>query len=198
VRPLPYTQDGDESTITRSHFVIDHAKRGGPGGLLSIVGGKLTTYRSLSRIALSAIAKHATPPGKPAFLQRPSHAHGAPAYARIDDDPLALYGARRDEVRAFAESEPRLGERLAGDTPELLAQVAYAVDREHAVTIADVLLRRLPSGWAKGHALAGIDRVAQTMAERLGWDAAQREREIDAYRSELADTLVPLRAMAAT
>src|SRR4029078_2982205 len=48
VRPLPYTNaPTDESSISRSHFIIDHARRGGPNGLLSIVGGKLTTYRSL-------------------------------------------------------------------------------------------------------------------------------------------------------
>ena len=56
IRPLPYTPGSDEASITRAHFVVDHVKRGGPEGLLSIVGGKLTTYRSLSRVALKAIA----------------------------------------------------------------------------------------------------------------------------------------------
>jgi glycerol-3-phosphate dehydrogenase len=48
VRPLPATPKGAEAAITRKHFVIDHVKRGGPRGLLSIVGGKLTTYRSMA------------------------------------------------------------------------------------------------------------------------------------------------------
>ena len=50
VRPLPWMPAGtDESKIPRSHYIIDHAKRGGPNGLLSLVGGKLTTYRALAR-----------------------------------------------------------------------------------------------------------------------------------------------------
>lgn len=196
VRPLPHTDGGDESTITRSHFVIDHVKRGGPAGLLTIVGGKLTTYRSLSRIALAAVRKHARPSMRPRSSGRPSHATAPVAYARIDDDPLSLYGARADDVRAIARAEPRLAERISDDTPELLAQVAHAVDRELAVTIADVLLRRLPSGWAAGHALAGVERVAAVMGERLGWDPARQAREIDAYREEVRRTLVPLDAIA--
>jgi glycerol-3-phosphate dehydrogenase len=195
VRPLPSTDRGDESTITRSHFVIDQVKRGGPGGLLTIVGGKLTTYRSLSRIALQAIRKHARPSGEPRSLTRPSQREAAVVYARLDDDPLALYGARADEVRRIIAGEPRLGEPIGDGTPELLAQVAYAVEREHAVTIADVLLRRMPSGWAAGHAMGGIERVAAVMGERLGWGAARQQAEIDAYRAELAATLVPLDAL---
>jgi len=195
VRPLPSTNDGDESTITRSHFVIDHVKRGGPAGLLTIVGGKLTTYRSLSRIALAAIRKHAKPSGQARPVTRPSHARAPAAYGRLNDDPLSLYGARANDVRRLAEADPHLNETISHETAELLAQVAYAVDFEHAVTIADVLLRRLPSGWAKGHALAGIERVASVMADRLGWDAQRVQREIDAYREELRQTLVPLDAI---
>jgi glycerol-3-phosphate dehydrogenase len=61
VRPLPATPKGAEAAITRKHFVIDHVKRGGPRGLLSIVGGKLTTYRSLATIAVKAIEKQIAP-----------------------------------------------------------------------------------------------------------------------------------------
>lgn len=195
VRPLPRTTDGDESTITRSHFVIDQAKRGGPDGLLTIVGGKLTTYRSLARIALSAIRKHVRPSSEPHVSVRLSQARAKPAYERLDADPLALYGTRADEVRALAAANPQLNECISRETPELLAQVAYAVEREHALTIADVLLRRLPSGWAKGHALAGVARVADVMGDRLEWDAARREREVAAYIEELRETLVPLAAI---
>jgi len=195
IRPLPATKDGDESTITRSHFVIDQVKRGGPAGLLTIVGGKLTTYRSLSRIALAAIGKHAKPSMEPAARTRPSQEHAAPLPARLDTDPLAIYGTRADEVRALAAAEPALAEAISRDTPELLAQVAYAVDREHAVTIGDALLRRMPSGWARGHALEGVSRVAAVMGERLGWDAGQRERAIAAYRAEVDSVLVPLSAI---
>jgi glycerol-3-phosphate dehydrogenase len=197
IRPLPFTDGRKESTITRSHFVIDHAKRGGPAGLLSIVGGKLTTYRSLSRIALTAIGTIAQPSGETESLRRLSQAGASAAYAHLDDDPLSLYGVRREEVAELIAADARLGECIGDGTPELLAQVAHAVEREHAVTIADVLLRRLPSGWAAGHAINGVERVAEVMGERLGWDAVRRDAEIEAYRRELRETLVPLDAVVA-
>ncbi len=189
VRPLPYTPNGDESTISRSHFVIDHVKRGGPKGLLSIVGGKLTTYRALSRLAMPAIAKHASPSGATA----PATGAWTPRAGTVrDDDPLALYGARAAEVRALIAADASLGAPICEHNPELLAQVAYAVEREQALTLADVLLRRLPAGWSKCHALDGAEQAAAVMARDLGWDAARIAAEVAAYGRELRETLVPV------
>jgi glycerol-3-phosphate dehydrogenase len=196
VRPLPYTKDGsDESTISRSHFVIDHAKRGGPNGLLSIVGGKLTTYRSLARLALPAIAKH-TPPSL-AAVHGVSEAESwkLEAGSSLETDPLLLYGPRRGEPQAMIESDPVLGERICEHNPELLAQVAYAVEREQAVSLGDVLLRRLPVGWSKCHALDGAERAASVLAHRLGWSAADAAHAVAAYERELRRTLVPVDAI---
>ncbi len=189
VRPLPYTKGGDESTITRSHFVIDQAKRGGPDGLLTVVGGKLTTYRSLSRVALDAIGKHAAPSGDPALPA--TSADRQPTTANVTD-PFAQYGTRVSEVRALVEADPPLGAAICGHNPDVLAQVAYSVEREHAVTLADVLLRRLPVGWSKCHALDGAERAAHVMAQRLGWDAGRMSEEIASYEREVRSTLVPL------
>jgi len=211
VRPLPYTPNGedeDESTISRSHFVIDHAKRGGPAGLLSIVGGKLTTYRSLARIAIPAIKKHCLPSGQP-HATRADHPARVDDSARTDrsldlssspethaapsrDDPLAIYGPHRPEVEALIAADPSLAEPICEHNPELLSQVAYAVDREQAVTLGDVLLRRLPVGWSACHALDGADRAARVMAVRLGWSEARVVREVAAYEAEVRRVCVPV------
>ena len=186
VRPLPYTADGnDESTISRSHFVIDHVKRGGPTGLLSIVGGKLTTYRSLARIALPAIRKHCAPSG-PSLARTEAGSQPSPTLTAPAVDPLAVYGPRRHEVEALMAADPSLSEPICEHNPELLAQVAYAVEREHAVTLADVLLRRLPVGWSKCHALDGAERAGKAIAVRLGWDDECCATEVAAYQAELA------------
>ncbi len=197
VRPLPYNTGGDESTISRSHFVIDHVKRGGPNGLLTIVGGKLTTYRALSRMTLAAIRKHVAPSGERVGESAVPHASEAGGW-RLEAgpwpqrDPLGVYGRRGDEVRALIAAEPALGEQICAHNPELLAQVAYAVDRQQAVTLADVLLRRLPVGWSKCHALDGAERAARVMAQRLGWSDDDIARAVSAYQRELARTLVPV------
>lgn len=190
VRPLPYSPKEGEASITRSHFLVDHVKRGGPSGLLSVVGGKLTTYRSLARSGLHAIGQRAQPsqPPVPAAPAPP----GPPPYIAIDDDPLRIYGPRAGEVRALIDASPALGEPICEHNPQVLAQVAHAVDREGAVTVADVLLRRLPCGWSKCHALDGAARVAGVMAARLGWDERQRAAAAEDYAREVRETLVPL------
>ncbi|MDE3095410.1 MAG: glycerol-3-phosphate dehydrogenase/oxidase [Chloroflexota bacterium] len=188
VRPLPVSDRGDEAAITRRHIVIDHVKRGGPPGLLSVVGGKLTTYRSLARIAMLAIAKHAQPSTPPHGLpeRRPSRERPGG-----EGGPLAVYGPRAGEVRALADADPSLREPVCAHNPEVLAQVAYAAACEHAATLADALLRRLPVGWSKCHALDGAERCAHVMAQRLGWDDSRVSGEVAAYERELRRTLVP-------
>jgi glycerol-3-phosphate dehydrogenase len=201
VRPLPWMPaDTDESKIPRSHYIIDHAKRGGPSGLLSLVGGKLTTYRALSRLAIPAIAKHTSPSSEPPSATRTRKDRSSdlsassvhrPGAALIDD-PLTLYGPRAGEVRALIDADASLGERICEHNPELLAQVAYAVERELAAALADVLLRRLPAGWSTCHALDGAARAAAVMAPRLGWSDDRIAHEIVAYERELRQTLVPV------
>src|SRR5207244_2826517 len=116
VRPLPYTTSRDESTITRSHFVVDHAKRGGPQGLLSVVGGKLTTYRSLARIAVASIEKLVPPP----HPSRPEPKRTArPGNHYLSGDVLSVYGERANEVREVAAADRTLGERICAHNPEI-------------------------------------------------------------------------------
>jgi len=190
VRPLPVSDRGDEASITRRHIVIDHAKRGGPDGLLSVVGGKLTTYRSLARIALKSVEKYA---GKPASPPRPS---GDAATRRetpsAHGPPFSMYGRRAGEVAALAASDAALAEPICAHNPEVMAQVGYAVEREEAQTLGDVLLRRIPAGWSACHALDGAERCARLMAPMLGWDDARTAREVSAYAQEVRRTLVPL------
>ena len=201
VRPLPYMPAGtDESKIPRSHFIIDQVKRGGPNGLLSVVGGKLTTYRALARMSIGAIRKHVAPSGdavRDGAEARSWTLAAGVSVASIESDPLLLYGARADEVRALIAAAPALGERICEHNPEVLAQVAYAVEREQAMTLADALLRRLPVGWSRCHALDGAERAAAVMATRLHWSADRIPHEIAAYEAELRRTLVAVEAIEA-
>ena len=103
-----------------------------------------------------------------------------------------LYGPRAGEVRALFAADASLGERICEHNADVLAQVAYAVEREHAVTLADVLLRRLPVGWSKCHALDGAVRSAAVMAPRLGWSEERIAHEVASYERELRATLVPV------
>lgn len=190
VRPLPYTPSRDESAITRSHFVIDHRARSEPAGLLSIVGGKLTTYRSLARATLREI-RALTPASAPRIEQ-----HQRRGTSAKSAEHLSLYGARAEAVRTLERDDPSLAAQVCAHNPETLAQVAYAVEREFAATAGDALLRRLPAGWSRCHAVDGLDAILAVMGERLGWDGARRQSERQAYLRELYETLVPVEAIA--
>ena len=72
VRPLPYSPHEPEASVTRRHIVRDHGAYGGPDGLISIVGGKLTTYRELAEQASTLYCASWVVP-QPARAQRTSH-----------------------------------------------------------------------------------------------------------------------------
>jgi glycerol-3-phosphate dehydrogenase len=156
VRPL-LRSDRAAPAVSRRHFLIDHGARHGLEGLASVVGGKLTTYRSLAEEvvdwAVRRLGGHfrpcasrnvaAGPAGEP--LER--EARTALAAAGLDPTVahrwIRLYGAGFREVVRHADSAPALAAPLLPGCPALAAEVAHAVRCEGARTVDDVLLRRL-------------------------------------------------------
>jgi glycerol-3-phosphate dehydrogenase len=130
----------------------------GSAGMVSIAGGKLTTYR---RIALEALDHLRGDLGLHRLYRRPAPLPGAVGIDRVpfpdELDPhtrshlLHLYGSLVEEVLAPAADDPSLLEPLAPGAPELAAQALYAARREWAVTPEDVLRRRTTL------ALRGVD-----------------------------------------
>jgi glycerol-3-phosphate dehydrogenase len=139
LRVLPVTP-GDTASARRETVISR-----GPAGMLSIAGGKLTTYR---RIALSALEQL----GLRRLDRRPRPLPGATGLDRVDlpeELPpavrahlLHLYGSLAPEVLAPAREDPSLLEPLDPAAPELAAQVVYAAQHEWARTPDDVLRRR--------------------------------------------------------
>jgi glycerol-3-phosphate dehydrogenase len=120
----------------------------GPAGMLSVAGGKLTTYR---KIALDALERLRPELGLRTLDRRPWGLPGASAPReplRRDLDPdvrehlLHLYGGRAHDVVAAAGDDPSLLERLHPDGPDIAAQALHAVRHEWATTVDDVLRRR--------------------------------------------------------
>lgn len=196
VRPLPYTDKGSTAGITRRHLVVDHASVA--RGLFSIVGGKLTTYRSLAEEATDKILRflkrkrqattrnRALPgctwmhvePYRAQFQQR----HGVTA--QTADHLLRVYGQRAEEVLALAQSDPQLKRRICEVTGAIGAEVVYALEVERAETLADVMLRRTMIGLSKERGRGQADRAAAELAERYcGWDSARAGQELERYVS---------------
>ena len=151
----------------------------GRGGMLTVAGGKLTTYR---RIALHALERLRPELGGLRFDSVPLPLPGArgldDAGVRIarhfpELDPatrshvLHLYGSLAEEMLAPALIEPALLEPIHPDAPDVLAQIGYAGEHEWAVSVEDVLWRRTTLGY-RGLA----DAAAAPVAEALGYPAA--------------------------
>ncbi len=216
VRPLPFKPEGSESSITRSHVVYDHAKgksaaggrlkvEGGPKveGLISIVGGKLTTYRNLAKQTVDvAYKKLGQKPPKSATDRVPLPGGAVRDLASfstgfrqrsglpdvLDERLLKIYGARAYDVLAEAGDDPSLKEPLTSgevtvETGLMGCEVLYAVRHEMAETLADVLLRRTMAGYGPDVGLDVDEAAARVAVEHLGWDEERAEREVAEYHS---------------
>jgi glycerol-3-phosphate dehydrogenase len=165
LRPLPASDGGAEAAITRRHLVIDHAARGGPRGLLSVIGGKLSTFRPLADTVAGRFApgRRATWPASP-----PVVVEGRPG----------RFGAAAAEVIAYGNDV------VCPETRATSGEVRHAIRNEFATTLSDILLRRTGIAWGPSRGSAAADAVAEVAAGELGWDAVERTRQLAAFRAE--------------
>ncbi|HEV7842473.1 MAG TPA: FAD-dependent oxidoreductase, partial [Pyrinomonadaceae bacterium] len=196
VRPLPFREDETKNAgITRRHFVHDHAPE--LENLLSIIGGKITTYRNLSEQTVNLVFKKLRRPPSPSrtaheplpgastsdftsFAENFRREHQLPG--PVQEHLLRVYGTRAPEVLEMAADHPELLELLDDATGTIRAEVLFAFRREMAATLTDCLLRRTMTGIGAGAGLGAIETAASIAQKYLGWDEARAEREIAAYR----------------
>ena len=197
IRPLVasgFTRD--PASASREHRIDTSAS-----GMISVSGGKLTTYRAMAAEVVDVVER--------SLGRRPSPArtHLTPlpggdirsvdevlraAELEIGDAIVArrlveAHGSRWREVAALTSAEPALARRIVRELPYLLAEVVYAVEREMAVTLADVLVRRLHVAFEVADQGRGAARVATAvLAGRLGWDNARARVELSRYDEEVA------------
>lgn len=205
VRPLPYAPDVEEWEIPRSHVLHDHAPD--LPGLITVVGGKLTTYRQLAQDAIDDVFKRLgrkSPKCVTASLPLPGAAgdFGAARTAlgregldgRTVERLLALYGTRALDVIAEAGTTGADLPVLDPATGALESEILLAVRHEFAQTLTDVLARRMLLAFEPGHGLDVVERAAAVMGAECGWDDERQAAEIRGYREWLERLAVPSRA----
>lgn len=178
IRPLVKAAGSDASktsALSRDHTIhIDNS------GLLTIVGGKWTTYRRMAEDAVN----HAATLGKLPDVACPTadlHIHG---WRENDahDEELSVYGADADAIRALMISSPELSELLHPALPYRVAEVVWAVREEMARTLDDVLSRRTRALLLNAAASIEIaQKVASIMARELGRDEAWQTQQIEQF-----------------
>jgi glycerol-3-phosphate dehydrogenase len=194
LRPLvKAAATGRTADLSRRHRVSTSA-----GGMVSVTGGKLTTYRRMAVDTVDAVVRQL---GRTRRSQtRRLLLHGAAGYAELTDDVaprLGLttaqlhhlanrHGGDTRAIAALIGSDPSLGEPLVEGLPYLRAEVVHAARHEMARTVDDVLTRRIPLRWldARG-AIAAAPDTARLLASELGWDEDRRDDEAAGYAAEV-------------
>jgi glycerol-3-phosphate dehydrogenase len=198
VRPLPYVPKGEPASVTRRHFVRDHGAVF--SGLVSIIGGKLTTYRNLAEQAVDLIFRKLrrervgcrtaseSLPGARCYYYAGFRKHfeaESGLTRNVVERLLKVYGTRANDVLAVAKDDPELFEQFS-KTGAIGAEVVFSFRHEMAETLTDCLMRRTMVGW---DATLGLDAVggAASIARRfLGWDRERAAREIAEYQKYVA------------
>jgi glycerol-3-phosphate dehydrogenase len=207
VRPLISTGDPRKSVdISRRAELYETSS-----GLLTITGGKLTTWR---RMAKQVVDRMVEREGREAPCQTAEIPLGMPA----DDEDLTppenlaegdlpagwrdllafRYGHAARRVLALAAERPELARPIVPGHPDLVAEAAIAARLEQARTVGDVLLRRSRLGLVAAPELRtpeSVTAVAEAMAAELGWDGERVRREAEAWlEAAAAEGIDPARA----
>jgi glycerol-3-phosphate dehydrogenase len=161
IRPLIASgNSGDPAGASREHAITV-----GPRGVIAVTGGKLTTYRSMSEEVADRVQRYLGQQRTPS-----------------ETATRVLPGNILRPIDGFARGGP-----IVPGLPYMFEDVTTAVNHEFACTIADVLVRRTHLAFeTRDHGVSVAPRVAELLAPRLGWSAADVARELDDYRAEVA------------
>ncbi|MGA6987083.1 MAG: glycerol-3-phosphate dehydrogenase/oxidase [Terriglobales bacterium] len=179
------------SALSRDHVI--HIDR---SGLVTVCGGKWTTYRRMAEDCVDQAATLAQLPEKPCVTHQ-LRIHGSPDASKEDASredsakedaakefpSLSVYGSDAYQIRKLIETDPRLGEPLHTALPYLRAEVVWAARHEMARTVEDTLARRTRALFLNARAaLAMAPAVADLMASELGWDEPTKAKQLAAFR----------------
>ncbi len=201
IRPLLKPDNPmDPSAVSREHRILE-----GPSGMISIVGGKLTTFRVMAREVTDLVAKRL----------HEIDGRGIPARARTEQEPLPggevanvdvlvkeitaeghpenvahhlvnSYGTESAAVLRLAQADPELNQPIVPDHPALRAELVHAARREMAVTLCDLMMRRTHLFYeVMGHALPEVPVVVDLAAQELGWDGGRKASELAGYLQQI-------------
>jgi glycerol-3-phosphate dehydrogenase len=185
IRPLVRdTSATNTASLSRDHVIqIDRS------GLVTVCGGKWTTYRHMAEDCVDQAATLAQLPESPCVTHH-LRIHGFHDSAN-DFGALAPYGSDAYKILKLIADDPTLGEPLHAALPSTKAEVIWAVRNEMARTVEDVIARRTRALFLNARAaLAMAPSVTDLMASELGWDNVTGEKHLTAFREVASNYLL--------
>jgi len=168
--------------VTTAALSRDHVIHIDTSGLMTITGGKWTTYRHMAEDCVDQAATLAQLPDWPCMTEH-LRIHGYHQNAK-EFGELAVYGTDAVEINRLIEADSELGEALHPDLPYKKAQVIWAVREEMARSIEDVLARRTRALFLNARAtLEMAPVVADLMAGELAWNAEMKAKQLSTFRN---------------
>ncbi|MFA9470854.1 MAG: glycerol-3-phosphate dehydrogenase/oxidase, partial [Deltaproteobacteria bacterium] len=211
IAPEPEMGEMAESQVSREHQIVI-----GEDGLITIAGGKLTTYRKMAKECVDLAVNLLKLSGK---LPEDIHSGqtfkfplpGAVGWPEDDDhDRVATelraacncdlsaevsrhlidtYGMRALELAKLCASDPSLLDPIVPGRVEIMAQVDFGVREELAASISDIMIRRTQIFFRDfEQGLGSLEKVAIRMAHLIGWSDEEKQKSIDAYKADVALT----------
>jgi glycerol-3-phosphate dehydrogenase len=179
LRPLaaPAAEGKQTKEISRGHKILVSR-----GGLITLTGGKWTTYRKMAEDVVNKAARQASLPPRESLTAN-MKIHG---YKEDVDrsDPLHWYGSDQDMIQEMVIKDPDLGNLISERVQLIGAQVVWAVRQEMARTLEDCLARRIRALQLDARECIRIaPEVASLMASELGRDMAWEKAQVEAFTS---------------
>jgi glycerol-3-phosphate dehydrogenase len=183
LRPLQRVRGGPEAAITRRHAVIDHGKQGGPRGLFSVVGGKLSTFRPLAEDVVRALGVPRGPAREEPATSGWRDALVASGLPKRVLRHLRIYGDAVTNVLAGGQ------DILCQHAGAVVGEISYTAASEKVATLSDILLRRTGIGWGACRGLCCHVEAAGIAGRILGWSPTEQRDQIEAFESDVARNL---------
>lgn len=204
IRPLAVARRGEVNANAASR---EHAVTHRQDGLVSVTGGKLTTYRAMATDVLTQATREFSASGAAPvpergardsrqiplpggdFSSRETVAAQAGAVAHdhaVGEHLMRAYGTGWRQVWQYAQNESALAPRIVTDLPYVLAEVRHAIEHEMACTLSDLLVRRTHIAFeTRDHGRAVARHIAPLVATYLGWSAEEADQAVSRYDADV-------------
>jgi len=186
LRPLVKSSSRKTAELARDHLILV-----ADSGLVTVTGGKWTTYRRMAEDTVDTAIEKAGLPVKECITAR-LPIHGAPGgypgdsegNEGLEEGPLHYHGTDAEAIRAIVRAHPLLGERLHHRLPYIRAEIVWAAREEMCMTLEDALSRRTRSLLLDAQAaIDAAPMVAALLAEELGKDASWQDAQVEEFRA---------------
>jgi glycerol-3-phosphate dehydrogenase len=203
IRPLPFSPGTNFAAVTRRHIIHDH-KEDDAEGMISIIGGKLTTAVSLAREAARKLGLSVPEPATIYIAPAPANgvestlrqwAHLAACKGNLPESTAQAiaewHGGRALAIAHSARQNENLAIPLCPHSHHIVAEAVEATLYECAMTLGDILLRRVPVAlgpcWSETCSREATTRIGSA----LGWSQSRIEKELESFENERTRFLHP-------